>query len=65
MKWISVSDRLPEYEDEVLIWFHNCPVEIGLYNQKNEFHEEDYWTCKEYMEIDVSHWMPLPEPPKD
>lgn len=58
-QWISIKDRLPEDQEEVLV----CT------RSKNGVRNID----KGYMAIDrfihrgraeVTHWMPLPEPPK-
>jgi len=65
--WISVEDELPppHYEganstDFVLV-YDGFDLEFGYYDfeQKN-WHGED---CKEMM-FDVTHWMPLPQPPR-
>lgn len=65
--WISVEDELPppHYEganstDFVLV-YDGFDLEFAYYDfeQKN-WHGED---CKEMM-FDVTHWMPLPQPPR-
>lgn len=54
-EWIRVKDRLPKSCTSVLVYFRNG--NIGLL-----FYEEG--TYMPWLE-NVSHWMPLPEPPKD
>lgn len=64
--WISVNDRLPEKEQKVLVFYKA----IG---EKNRIHNDviatnwrksngDFIPCRDY---EITHWMPLPEPPKD
>ena len=86
-KWISVKDRLPEPEQEVIL----CTREIetyGRHNEKKKIYRNIYmgyfdgyeWLtfyCHgcEYIfrmnekfqneTIEVTHWMPSPEPPKE
>lgn len=57
--WISVEDRLPELEKNVLI-FSN----FGTYTGELKMHNE--WADHHLYEIDqVTHWMPLPSPPRE
>ena len=63
-KWISVKDRLPEKEKEILIVSDN-EVKIGIWS--NDCFGEKFFTTnfEQYLNADnVTHWMPLPEPPK-
>lgn len=51
--WISVNDRLPEKHVGVLVY-------------NGSIHED--FICSSgyfYDTLDVTHWMPLPEPPKE
>lgn len=101
MEWISVKDRLPEAEIEVLVSVkhgnkHNV-ITTAIYEDGKVSNEESNWNWQdidfEYDEendqylipegwweyrhynpddvynngIDgkVTHWMPLPEPPKE
>ena len=64
-EWISVEDRLPSSEDLERSQFHNFLV-------ANEFGEvrEAVFTGKYFAKLGsrlsgVTHWMPLPEPPKE
>ena len=60
-KWISVDDRLPESgKESVLIALRWGEVDIG-------WCEDGRWRSEfvnEYEEGEVTHWMPLPVPPK-
>ena len=60
-EWISVKDRLPESEkDAVMIALRWGEVDIG-------WCEDEKWGSEfvnEYEDGEVTHWMPLPQPPK-
>jgi len=59
-EWISVKDRLPDYgDDEVLIIYKQGGIFMDSWNEDEE--EWKYAGCDE----DITHWMPLPEPPKE
>ena len=56
-EWISVEERLPEREGKYLVFTIKGEIKIEPYctvaiNYEPQF---NYW---------VTHWMPLPEPPK-
>lgn len=70
-QWISVNDRLPdETETTVLIWIKQGKAD-GI--EISDCCHIGYWVknSKEFCDIDwnvingITHWMPLPEPPKD
>ena len=60
-EWISVDDRLPENGKEgVLIALRGGEVDIG-------WCEDGRWRSEfvnEYEDGEVTHWMPIPQPPK-
>lgn len=59
-RWISVEEGLPEHMDDVLVWVGGL-VEVGCYDESNEC-----WELYTYVgDGSVTHWMPLPEPPKE
>lgn len=101
-EWISVKDRLPENEQEVLIYCNRggfrfvCPAiyedgtmltqdsgwnwydieEYGTYSEENDdyFVAKGWWENRQFtpddvyncpVDCEVTHWMPLPKPPKE
>lgn len=70
--WISVNDRLPEDSDiSILAIVNGVPKNnihlIGAY-EFAYYNKDDGWIIESYPEWenpDVTHWMPLPEQPKE
>ncbi len=80
LKWIPVSERLPEKDGKYLVFkqhhygawqdvvgFAKDGESVNKYDLENE---KDVWYNYDseygYYSIDsVTHWMPLPEPPKE
>lgn len=85
-QWISVKDRLPEEEENVLVLVREIE-HYGRHREKRTVYRSVYvgwcvdgeWAtmyCHGYQYIenesekdtncdyDVTHWMPLPKPPK-
>lgn len=77
-QWISVKDRLPEAEQEVLVisrgWGDRL-LYVGQYKKMEAqtspltgitSKESDWllWGWSYMKKPQVTHWMPLPEPPK-
>lgn len=57
--WISVKDRLPKPQTEVLA-FRRGIMYLAWYDN-----EIGRWASNEWGFLDaVTHWMPLPEPPE-
>ena len=63
-KWISVEERLPEKAGEVLIVVSRF-VAVAWYHPKTRCFESGSGLCWFVSENAVTHWMPLPEPPKE
>ena len=57
-EWISVKDRLPEYDEIVTICTEKGFVYAGELIGDTWFLDNDSWTAN------VTHWMPMPQPPK-
>lgn len=69
--WISVEDRLPEDDGDVLAIVSGYPTpNITLEDVLvvAAFCEGEGWYIEEYPDWDnpiITYWMPLPEPPKE
>ena len=62
-KWIPVSERLPEENERVLGTKKGASAAFVFYGKRNNGNWVDLeWSCYRYG---VTHWMPLPEPPKE
>lgn len=60
-KWISVKERLPEVEADILAYIGEGSFVVCWMTH------DGYWQCPAYLmdKDDVTHWQPLPEPPKE
>ena len=67
-KWIPVTERLPNGRYDVLVsrtwWNERKTPTIGWYN---EVAKKWYIITEDGYRVNdkVTHWMPLPEPPKE
>lgn len=62
-EWIKVTDMLPEKKQDVLIWFDRFGGDIGIGWWSKDC---EAWFMNGGMMLcyNVTHWMPLPQPPK-
>lgn len=63
-KWIPVTERLPEKEQCYLVVLKNRTVDFCFYTKRFGF---GMYLAKKWESAndEVTHWMPLPEPPKE
>ena len=54
-KWIPVTERLPEEYKAVFVCYESGKVYINYTTRGGKWHS---------IGDDITHWMPLPEPPK-
>ena len=68
--WIHVSERLPDlipcsagtaYSEAVIVWTSGKKAMIAVWDGIDFLCAADYW---EAWGENITHWMPLPEPPK-
>ena len=69
-EWISVKDRLPDlipcnagtaYSEAIIVWTSGRKAMVAVWDGIDFLCATDYW---EAWGEDITHWMPLPEPPK-
>lgn len=62
-RWIPVTERLPGGRDSVLALTGDCDIYVCDYIPS----VKQFWTIPgdELHIDDITHWMPLPEPPKE
>lgn len=67
-EWISVEDGLPDYNYEVLVLKSNGLIVVMSYHAPFDFGKRKFhwWAFGKWIDqhSQVTHWMPLPDPPK-
>ena len=62
-EWIPVKDRLPEDSVAVNLHTRSGVVGTGFYDKQTKSWVQCYSGGS--LVVDVTHWMPMPEPPKE
>lgn len=66
-RWVPVTERLPEKEDTYLVYTERGSVYSSHFYTEMKFASgyvrEASWSQR--GKVKVTHWMPLPEPPKE
>ena len=65
-EWISVKDRLPKKTETVLCWKNEYGCFVARYIKLK--YTEDWYEFVAVgggVAVGVTHWMPLPNPPKE
>jgi len=61
-KWISVEDELPKDEEIYLVFDSQYDTVFQAYFNGSEFVS---WDKVKIYDCCITHWQPLPQPPKD
>ena len=64
-KWIPVTERLPDAGERVLCYCRANIYEVMKMRTDGAWVHNDKVYDSAYMSGFVTHWMPLPEPPKE
>ena len=65
--WIPVTERLPEPGSVVIAWNGTRAGEVTFKAKRTgrtKREREPHWQWCGYTVDKITHWMPLPEPPK-
>lgn len=57
-EWVSVKDSTPPPRFDVLVYCYGN-VQVGFYEGN------DKWSIDQAYDVDVTHWMALPEGPNE
>ena len=76
-EWISVGERLPDVAPVLVCFLEpffgklSSEIGVGYYDSPNEYDDSSgrgwlFWlNDRKILGGGVTHWMPLPEPPKN
>jgi hypothetical protein len=64
MDWISIKDRLPAKDTEVLVYYFDKYMDVMEYWYDNDEGKPQFYAPPSPPTDKVTHWMPLPDKPK-
>ena len=64
-KWISVEDRLPDVGEKVMVCGVKNGMQVGAFRGKLRPGNNRRWWWKKDTILEVTHWMPIPQMPKE
>ncbi len=64
MKWISVKERLPEDDIDLIVCTNTFYMGIGWYYPQTKKWDFEIQKHTEADLGEVTHWMPMPPPPE-
>lgn len=65
--WIRAEDRLPDQDGKYLCVYHFAGGEMQFPDVRDYYATDDHphWAHTRGFNIVITHWMPLPEMPKE
>ena len=66
-RWIPATERLPDYGTTVLVYGSQGGIYTARYERaRAEWGRDSWWKLNSKSHIcNPTHWMPLPQPPKE
>ncbi len=68
MEWISIKDQPPEKEGSYLVYLTvrgRGRWKVARFNTSSPQKKPHFYANQTFSAKDITHWMPLPEPPQD
>ena len=65
VRWIPVTERLPEDNERVLTLGPKGGIQVCRFRDSTPLLKWHFWTAGNARIATVTHWMPLPHPPKE
>ena len=62
--WINMRDELPPFHTDILFYVDGEVMKGWFYANTHKFREYYKNSVAEFYKTDVTHWMPMPEPPR-
>lgn len=63
--WISIDDKLPKIETDTILVCVKCKKSNDYFSDTDGFQDGEFAYWSRQPNCEITHWMPLPEPPKD
>lgn len=63
-RWRSVEDELPEIDNDVLVIFSHAYTPAYI-EKAVAYYDGNDWYTQNGFHIRPTHWLPIPEPPKN
>lgn len=65
MEWIKCSERMPEETGDIIVFSDGIVMSGISYSRRKGFYIDALAYDDDEPIDDVTHWMPLPNPPTD
>ncbi|WIJ49647.1 DUF551 domain-containing protein [Enterobacter roggenkampii] len=65
MEWIKCSEQMPEETGDIIVVSDDIVMSGVSYSRKKGFYLQALEYDADEPVDDVTHWMPLPEPPNE
>ena len=64
-EWISVKDKFPNFDEECIVYTDDKNINVSRFYGFGTGFPDGIWEFYDGYYLDVTHWMPIPELPKE